>query len=257
MRDPKQTASRVIALMDLTSLNQDDTEQKVIDLCGAAHSRAGDTAAVCIFPRFIPVARRTLRTQGTDNIKIATVTNFPGGADNIETAITETRAAVALGADEIDLVFPYRALLRGYALVGEHIVAACREICSNPVKLKVIIESGELGTSTLIRTASEICIGAGADFIKTSTGKVAVNATLEAADVMLRTIRECDPDVGLKVAGGIKTIEVASQYLDLVADIMGDDWLTRDHFRFGASSLLGNLLAESGLAEPTESVTGY
>ncbi|MDB4542704.1 deoxyribose-phosphate aldolase [bacterium] len=257
MRDPKPTASRVIALMDLTSLNEDDTEQDVIDLCRAAHSRAGDTAAVCIFPRFIPVARRTLHAQGTDNIKIATVTNFPGGGENIETAIAETRAAVAHGADEIDLVFPYRALLRGDAPVGEQTIAACREICSDPVKLKVIIESGELGTSALIRTASEICIGAGADFIKTSTGKVAVNATLEAADVMLRAIRECNPAVGLKVAGGIKTIEVARQYLNLAADIMGDDWVTRDHFRFGASSLLGNLLAEPGLAEPTESATGY
>ncbi len=206
-----------------------------------------DTAAVCIYPRFIPIARKTLALQNTPHIKIATVTNFPHGNDDLEIALAETRAAVAYGADDGNVVFPYRALMAGNSEIGKAIVTGCREICGDNVTLKVIIESGELKTAELIKKASDICIESGADFIKTSTGKVPVNATIEATEIMLKAIKESGRDVGFKAAGGVKDAQAAHAYLQLARSIMGDDWVNRDHFRFGASSLLINLLSELNL----------
>ena len=249
------TAKEAIGLMDLTTLNDDDTDVKVIALCHQAKSPAGNTAAVCIYPQFIPAARKTLDEQGTDTIKIATVTNFPHGNDDIDKAVLETKEAVALGADEVDVVFPYKALISGDEKVGYELVKACKEICGE-ILLKVIIESGELKDPTLIRKASEIAIDAGADFIKTSTGKVPVNATLEAAKIMLEVIKELNTNVGFKAAGGVKDAQTAKAYLDLAREILGDDWVNADHFRFGASSLLNNLLLELGLSK-AEKKEGY
>lgn len=240
--DLQQAASRAIGLMDLTTLDDDDTGKKVITLCRNAHTPAGDTAAVCIYPRFIPIARNTLLANGNPHIKIATVTNFPQGGDDTDTAVAETRAAVAYGADEVDLVFPYRALMAGNGDIGYEIVQACKAVCGDKVLLKVIIESGELKTADLIRTACEISMKGGADFLKTSTGKVAVNATLKAAAVMLETIRKTNPAVGFKAAGGISTAADARAYMELAGQIVGKDWVTARHFRFGASSLLPQLL---------------
>ena len=244
MTDLQKTAQEAIGLMDLTTLNEDDTEQKVIDLCHQAKSLAGDTAAVCIYPQFIAIARKTLQAQDKNNIKIATVTNFPHGNADLKHAVFETENAIASGADEVDVVFPYKALIDGDETIGYELVKACKKACGD-VLLKVIIESGELKTPELISRASEISIYAGADFIKTSTGKVAVNATLEAARIMLNVIKEKNPNVGFKAAGGVKDAQTAKAYLDLAREILGDDWVSPEHFRFGASSLLNNLLADT------------
>jgi len=257
MNDLQLASRQAIHLMDLTTLNDDDTDQKVIDLCKQAHSAAGNTAAVCIYPRFIPIARKTLKAQGTADVKIATVTNFPHGNDDVAIAVAETKAAVAYGADEVDLVFPYKALIAGNASVGEEMVKACREVCGEAVALKVIIETGELKTAELIEQASLICIEAGADFIKTSTGKVPVNATLEATKVMIEAIKKSGKDVGFKAAGGVKDAQTANDYMQLARDIMGADWVDVDHFRFGASSLLGNLLSELKLSDTPVETGGY
>ncbi|BDY92325.1 deoxyribose-phosphate aldolase [Escherichia coli] len=191
MTDLKASSLRALKLMDLTTLNDDDTDEKVIALCHQAKTPVGNTAAICIYPRFIPIARKTLKEQGTPEIRIATVTNFPHGNDDIEIALAETRAAIAYGADEVDVVFPYRALMAGNEQVGFDLVKACKEACAAAnVLLKVIIETGELKDEALIRKASEISIKAGADFIKTSTGKVAVNATPESARIMMEVIRD-------------------------------------------------------------------
>jgi len=251
----QKTAKEAIGLMDLTTLNADDTDAKVTALCKEAHSQAGDTAAVCIYKQFIPAARRTMVAQGTENIKIATVTNFPHGNDDVASALAETKEAVALGADEVDVVFPYKALIAGNETVGYELVKACKEACGD-ILLKVIIESGELKTAEHIQKASEIAIDAGADFIKTSTGKVPVNATLEAAEIMLTVIKEKNPNIGFKAAGGVKDAQSAKAYLDLARRILGDEWVNADHFRFGASSLLNNLLAELGLSN-AKSTKGY
>jgi len=257
MSDLQMASRQAIGLMDLTTLNDDDAEQKIIQLCADAHTAAGDTAAVCIYPRFIPIARKALAGQNNTHIKIATVTNFPHGNDDLAIALAETRAAVAYGADEVDLVFPYRALMAGNSEVGAEMVKACREICGDTITLKVIIESGVLATPELIKQASLIAINAGADFIKTSTGKVPVNATLEASKVMLEAIKASGLDVGFKAAGGVKDAQAANEYMQLARDIMGNDWVTADHFRFGASSLLVSLLSELNLTDKKVQSGGY
>ncbi|GAA0492947.1 deoxyribose-phosphate aldolase [Tatumella punctata] len=259
MTDMTSIARKAIGLMDLTTLNDDDTDEKVTALCRQANSPAGQTAAVCIYPRFIPLARKVLREQGTPLVRIATVTNFPHGNDDIAIAVAETRAAIAYGADEVDVVFPWRTLKAGDTQCGFELVSACKQLCTEAsVLLKVIIESGELQQPALIRQASEIAIDAGADFIKTSTGKVAVNATLESAAIMLEVIRDkgVAASVGFKPAGGVRTTEDAAAYLALAADILGDNWADARHFRFGASGLLNSLLKTCG-ADVTDAVSGY
>lgn len=259
MTDITAAAQRALQLMDLTTLNDDDTDEKVIALCRQAKSPAGNTAAICIYPRFIPVARKALREQGTPEIRIATVTNFPHGNDDLAIALAETRAAIAYGADEVDVVFPYRALMAGNRQIGFDLVKACKDACDEAgVLLKVIIESGELKDPQLIRTASEIAIDAGADFIKTSTGKVPVNATPETAAIMLSVIRDkgVQQQVGFKPAGGVRSAEDAAHYLQLADDILGAGWADARHFRFGASSLLASLLNTLGHAT-TASKAGY
>ncbi|MGF1699637.1 deoxyribose-phosphate aldolase [Photobacterium makurazakiensis] len=250
MSDLKAAALRALQLMDLTTLNDDDTDAKVIELCKNAKTAVGNTAAVCIYPRFVPVAKKQLREQGTPEVRIATVTNFPHGNDDIEIAVAETKAAVAYGADEVDVVFPYRALMAGNEEVGFELVKQCKAACGD-ILLKVIIETGELKTEALIKKASELSIKAGADFIKTSTGKVPVNATPEFAEIMLNVIKEMDvaKTVGFKPAGGVRTAEDAQQYLDMADRILGAEWADNMHYRFGASSLLANLLHTLGEGE--------
>lgn len=239
----KQYAKRALVLMDLTSLEDSDTDEKIRQLCAQANTAFGHTAAVCVYPRFIQTAQDAL---GSDSpIKVATVTNFPQGNADVEAAICETEAAVAQGAHEVDVVFPYRAYLNGDMLVGRELVAACAEVChAQNVLLKVIIESGELVSERAIRSASELVIEAGGDFLKTSTGKVSVNATPEAARYMLETIRASGKHhLGFKAAGGVRTVQDAAIYLDLADEIMGSGWVSPATFRFGASGLLNNLLA--------------
>ncbi len=250
MSDLKAAALRALKLMDLTTLNDDDTDQKVIDLCHNAKTAVGNTAAICIYPRFIPIAKKTLREQGTPDVRIATVTNFPHGNDDIDIAVAETKAAIAYGADEVDVVFPYRALIAGNETVGFELVKQCKQACGDTL-LKVIIETGELKEEALIKRASELSIEAGADFIKTSTGKVPVNATPEYAEIMLNVIKDMGvaKTVGFKPAGGVRTAEDAQAYLAMADRILGADWADNMHYRFGASSLLSNLLNTLGEGE--------
>ncbi|WP_298441335.1 deoxyribose-phosphate aldolase [uncultured Ferrimonas sp.] len=256
MSDLNAAAQRALTLMDLTTLNDDDTDQKVIELCHKAKSPAGNTAAICIYPRFIPIARKTLREIGAEGVQIATVTNFPHGNDDIAIAVAETKAAVAYGADEVDVVFPYRALMAGNEEIGFELVKACKEACGD-VLLKVIIESGVLQDEALIRKASELSIDAGADFIKTSTGKVEVNATIEAARIMMEVIKAKNTKVGFKPAGGVRDAEQAALFLNTAAEILGNDWVSPRTFRFGASSLLASLLATLGHGEKPAGNQGY
>lgn len=256
MSDLVMAARRALALMDLTTLNDDDTDGRVAELCRRAAGPAGRVAAVCVYPRFVPIARRTLREQGTPDIRVATVTNFPHGEADVARAVEETRAALEFGADEVDVVFPYRALIDGHRDVGARLVAACKQVCGDRL-LKVIIESGELGQPERIRLASDIALEAGADFIKTSTGKVAVNATLQAAEIMLQAIRDSGRDCGFKAAGGVRTAAEAAEYLALADRIMGSDWVDAAHFRFGASSLLASLEETLGAAVGSGPAAAY
>ena len=241
--DLKAYAQRALTLMDLTSLEDNDTDAKIQQLCANAVTPFGHTAAVCVYPRFIGVARDALGTNSP--VRIATVTNFPQGGTDVDVAMRETESAVANGAHEVDVVFPYHAYLDGDMMVGRELVAACAEVChAHDVALKVIIESGELVSERAIRSVSELVIDAGGDFLKTSTGKVKVNATPEAARYMIETIRASGRrELGFKAAGGVRTVQDAMIYLDLAREIMGADWVKPATFRFGASGLLNNLLA--------------
>lgn len=258
MSDLKAAALRALKLMDLTTLNEDDTDEKVIALCHDAKTAVGNTAAICIYPRFIPIAKKTLREQGTPEVRIATVTNFPHGNDDIDIAVAETKAAIAYGADEVDVVFPYRTLIAGDEKTGFELVKQVKEACGD-ILLKVIIETGELKEEALIKRASELSIEAGADFIKTSTGKVPVNATPESAEIMLKVIRDMGvaKTVGFKPAGGVRTAEDAKAYLGMADEILGADWADNMHYRFGASSLLTNLLNTLEVTEEVADPNAY
>ena len=231
-------ARLALTCLDLTNLNDDCTPEDIEALCERAFTPFGHVAAICIWPQFVAQAAGLLAGKP---VRIATVVNFPAGGEDRDAVIAETEAAVADGASEVDLVMPYRRVGDDPDLV--YGVVAGTRAAAGKALLKVILETGELGDEALIRKASEIAIDAGADFIKTSTGKVAVNATPEAARIMLSVIADQGGDVGFKPAGGIKTLEDANLYLDLAAEALGPDWATPRSFRFGASSLLDNLLA--------------
>ena len=241
--DLRAAAERVLPLLDLTSLNDTDSEAGIYQLCRRAMGPFGSVAAVCVWPRFIPLCRKWLDGSG---VRIAAVTNFPHGRADADCALAETRAALDYGADEVDLVFPYTAWLNGDVEVATNLVAACRSACGPSVTLKVIIETGCLFSTANIEQASRDAIAAGADFIKTSTGKVQVNATLEAAAAMLSVIKASGRSVGFKAAGGVRTTAQAAAYLVLADHLLGASWATPASFRFGASGLLDDLTKRLG-----------
>ena len=233
-------AARLLPLLDLTTLGEDDTPARVEALCASARGPHGFPAAVCIYPEHVTSVRRAL--QGTP-VKVATVVNFFDGGEDAGRVARETRRAIAAGADEIDMVLPHAALRRGDRATAEAAVRACREACGSGIALKLIIESGELATPALIREASELGLAAGVDFLKTSTGKVPVNATPEAAAIMLDAIAQAGGRCGFKAAGGIRTLADGQRYLQLAADRLGDDWATPARFRIGASALFDEITA--------------
>lgn len=243
LQSPREAAAFALSLLDLTNLRDDCDNAAIDNLCLRAQTPYGNTAAICIWPRFVAHARQILG-EGHP-VRIATVVNFPSGELAVEDVVAETRKAVEDGADEIDLVIPYKAFIAGDEDAVTTMVAAVRAACPNSC-LKVILETGEIRSRELVRLASELAIAAGADFIKTSTGKVQVNATLEAADIMLTAIRQSKGKVGFKPAGGISTVADADLYLRLAETIMGPNWIMPSTFRFGASSLLDDILAVLG-----------
>lgn len=236
----KQIAKRTLSLLDLTSLNDNDTEVDIENLCAKAVSKHGKVAAVCVWPRFVRKASELLK--GT-NVNIAAVANFPEGSTDIDAAVKTTQEIIDAGGNEVDVVFPYPAFLDGNKEIAAQLVAACKQACSSKAKLKVILETGVLVDEARIKEASNIALDNGADFIKTSTGKVDISATPEAARIMVSTLRDMHSSAGFKAAGGIKDIETAKEYLSIADEIMGDDWATPETFRFGASGILNNLLA--------------
>jgi len=237
--------------MDLTTLEGMDTDARVAQMCRKAITpEPGDdsippVAAVCVYPNRVAAARAGVRGS---SVRIASVaTAFPSGQAPLDVKLRETREAVAAGADEIDMVIDRGAFLAGrHAQVAAEI-AAVKEACGDAA-LKVILETGELATYDNVRRASMLAMHAGADFIKTSTGKVAPAATLPVALVMLEAVRDFASHtgqmVGVKVAGGIRTAKQALQYLVIVKETVGDAWVSPALFRIGASSLLNDVLMQ-------------
>lgn len=251
-------AARLLPCLDLTSLNDDDTPDTIVALCRRVVTPFGKAAAVCVWPRFVAQAHELLRGTG---VRVATVVNFPAGIAVPADAATETRVAVAAGADEIDLVFPYVAFLAGARSLAEEMVQAIRGVIRADHVLKVILETGRLVRPDLIAAAARDAIGAGADFLKTSTGKVSPAATPDAAEMLLTVIRDhrraAGHTVGLKASGGIRTVAQAKVYVDLADRIMGPDYVRPATFRIGASGLLDDVLAVLGGASAPASSSGH
>jgi len=245
-----------IRMVDLTTLEGQDTPGKVRALASKAmHPDPADptcpmTAAVCVYPDMVATAKKTLGTSGVNVAAVATA--FPSGRAALDIKLADTRDAVEAGADEIDMVIDRGAFLSGrYLQVFDEIVAV-REACAIPngesAHLKVIFETGELQTYDNVRRASWLAMMAGGHFIKTSTGKVQPAATLPVTLVMLEAVRDFREQtgqmIGVKPAGGIKTTKDAIKYLVMVNEVAGPDWLDPDWFRFGASTLLNDLLMQ-------------
>lgn len=251
-KDAKVAALKmVLSMIDLTTLEGQDTPGKVRQLCAKAlrlHTSMPElpkVAAVCVYPTMVSVAREAL---GDSGIHVASVaTGFPSGMTDLDLKLDETRRAVAAGADEIDMVISRGAFLRGqYQLVFDEIVAV-KQACGD-AHLKVILETGELNTLDNVRRASVLAMHAGADFIKTSTGKIQPAATMEVTLVMLQAIRdyyrETGRMVGMKPAGGISNAKLAIHYLVMLRETLGQAWMTPEWFRFGASSLANDVLMQ-------------
>ena len=241
MTNITQNAQLTVSLMDLTSLNSDDNQATINALINSINPQLGTPAAVCVYSEFVDDAKIALADKLLSHVKVATVTNFPSGDAPLNEVLNETLIAIGRGADEIDLVIPYKALINGEANTVLEYVSESKKVCGTRAKLKVIIESGELKTPALITQATELAIEGGADFVKTSTGKVAVNATLEATEIILKTIKKSSKSVGFKAAGGVKTTKHAQSYLECATHIMGADYLAPATFRFGASGLLSDV----------------
>ncbi|MGD9996765.1 MAG: deoxyribose-phosphate aldolase [Ilumatobacteraceae bacterium] len=240
-------ARRALPLVDLTDLSETCSVADVEELCRRATGRYGSTAAVCIWPRFVSLAADRLRGSG---VRVATVVNFPLGGTDVGATVAETVQAVADGADEIDVVLPFTSFLAGYTSVAVSMVQAVRTATPPPMKLKVILESGEYPDLDQVAAAARLAIEHGADFVKTSTGKSAVSATLAAAVTIIEQIRRSGRPVGIKVAGGVRTVQQAERYLAIADEMMGPGWVSPATFRFGASGLLDGL--EAAIAEAVE-----
>jgi len=241
----------VLSMIDLTTLEGQDTPGKVRQLCQKAihlHDAMPGlphVAAVCVYPTMVAVAKDMLKGHDINIASVATA--FPSGMSSREVKLDDTRMAVAAGASEIDMVISRGAFLAGeYAFVFDEIVAV-KEACGD-AHLKVILETGELGTLDRVRRASMLAMYAGADFIKTSTGKIQPAATMQVTLVMLQAIKdyyyETGRMVGMKPAGGISTAKLAVHYLVMLRETLGNAWMTPEWFRFGASSLANDVLMQ-------------
>lgn len=235
---------KIVSLLDLTQLDANSEEQDIIKLCRQAITPLGHVAAICIPLAWVALAKQQLNGSP---VLIATVANFPAGTCSIEQVEEQVKVAIRAGADEVDIVIPYHCYLQNKSPAAKKFMQHFGRFCAEKIRLKFILETGALMEPSLIQQASLDAINAGADFIKTSTGKAAIGATLEAAEIMLSAINQAalQKQVGFKASGGVRTIEQAKNYLLLAEKIMGSNWITPRHFRFGASGLLNELLAIS------------
>lgn len=245
-----------LSMIDLTTLEGKDTPGKVRQLCYKAmhpHDKLEalpKVAAVCVYPTYVALAKKEVNGTGIQVASVATA--FPSGQSSLETKLADTRFAVDQGADEIDMVISRGEFLAGnYNFVYDEITAI-KEACGQ-AHLKVILETGELETLDNVRMASELAMCAGADFIKTSTGKIQPAATMPVTYVMLDAIKDyylrTGKMIGMKPAGGISTSKIALQYLVMLNEVLGEKWMTKDYFRFGASSLANDILMQLAKAE--------
>ena len=253
--DLQAAARTALRCLDLTSLNDADTEADIERLCARALTPHGAVAAVCVWPRFAALARQRLPA----GVRVAAVANFPAGGSDVDAVLREVQALVAAGAQEVDVVLPWRALQAGDEATARTLLVAARAACAKQV-LKVILETGELADPALIERASQLALSAGADFLKTSTGKVPVGATLPAAEAMLRAIASragTRERVGLKLSGGLRRVADLPPYLAMVERTLGAAALQPGRLRIGASGLLDDIVAVLGGGPAPATKVGY
>ena len=256
MNEPIESAARLaLRCLDLTSLNDGDDEAAITRLCARAQGRFGNVAAVCVWPRFAAFARRQLPAS----IGVAAVANFPDGGSDIEAALRDVRQIVDAGAQEVDVVLPWRALRDGDLAAADALLRAVRE-ASAGLRLKVILETGELQDAALIARAAQLALDAGADMLKTSTGKTPHGATPAAAEGMLHAIAAhpaARGQAGLKVSGGIRRVADALPYIALCRQHLGEAALQPQRLRIGASALLDDIEAVLGGQAAPAAQGGY
>lgn len=251
--DLKAAARTALACLDLTSLNDADTAADIDALCARAQTAHGPVAAVCVWPRFVAQARAALPAS----IKVAAVANFPAGALDVQRALADVAEIAQAGGDEVDVVLPYRALLADQVTEVAEFLSEVR-FASRPLTLKVIIESGELATTERIAQATRMALAAGADFVKTSTGKTAVGATPAAAAVMLKEIKASGlSSAGFKASGGVRSVADAAGYIAQAEAALGAGALNAQRLRFGASGLLTDIESVLSGAESVATNAAY
>lgn len=233
--------ANIVRCIDLTSLSGQETEAEIIKLCEDAKTPLGPVAAICIYPQYLKIAR----AQQPLGVKLATVLNFPLGRGSLAAVINEAKLALAAGAEEFDVVIPYEAVLQGAFSSSIELIKTVKKTVGQRL-VKVILETGVLIDPHLIFEISELMLNHGADFLKTSTGKVAVGATEEAVAAMLKALwqyaQKHGSIKGLKVSGGVKTLAQAQCYMEMAAEYFGPEYLVPKTFRIGASSLLQEIL---------------
>jgi deoxyribose-phosphate aldolase len=247
-------ARRALALVDLTTLTGEETEADIVALCAKARTPEGPVAAVCLYGPWVATAARELAGSP---VAVASVANFPDGDPDPARARREAEQAIADGGDEVDVVLPYRAWLAGEERTALAVVEAARAAVPAPHRLKVILETSALKDPGTIKAAALAAIDAGADFVKTSTGKTEAGATPEGARAMLEAIAERGGTVGFKASGGVRTTAQAGEYLALADARLGPGWASPRTFRFGASGLLDDLLGVLAGDAPAERGAGY
>lgn len=251
--DLKAAARTALACLDLTSLNDADTAADIAALCQRAQTANGPVAAVCVWPRFVAQARAALPAS----IKVAAVANFPDGALDLQRALADVAEIAQAGGDEVDVVLPWRALLAGKTSEVAEFLSEVR-FASRPLTLKVIIESGELGTTDRIAQATRLALAAGADFVKTSTGKTKTGATPAAAATMLKEIKASGLSAaGFKASGGVRSVADAAGYVAQAEATLGADALNPQRLRFGASGLLTDIESVLSGAESVATTAAY
>lgn len=251
--DLQAAARTALACLDLTSLNDADTAADIAALCARAQTAHGHVAAVCVWPRFVAQARAALPAA----IKVAAVANFPDGSLDLQRALADVAQIAQAGGDEVDVVLPYRALLADKATEVAEFLAEVR-FASRPLTLKVIIESGELGTAERIAQATRLALASGADFVKTSTGKTPTGATPQAAAVMLKEIAASGlSSAGFKASGGVRSVADAAGYIAQAEAALGAAALNPQRLRFGASGLLTDIESVLSGAESVATSSGY
>lgn len=242
-RNDRALVAKLVSVLDLTSLNQDDTQSVISDLCQKALSCVGPVAAVCVYPRFLPICWTSLPRDS--DVKAATIVAFPEGSADAQTVANETADAIALGADEVDMVFNFTAFLNGDPERAALAIAAAKAAIGTEARLKVILETGLYDEEPeAVYDASLIALAEGADFLQTSTGTIGKGATQTAVAAMALAIIDAKAEgAGIKVSGGVHEFDQAAAYFTLVHHCFGGLALRKNRFRIGGDALLGALLA--------------